>query len=209
MRDEVKIFDSNNITDIHRYEKENTTDDLMGYVYIIEWDNKVKIGSSSQIEQRVKTLKRNGEIYGNCHLGRIGISPAHTNYYENEKMLHAYFADCRIETTELFQIPFDDIILSIPDTILYKNEVVELKEKHEKASEGLIKLVKTIHGTETEYSIQEINSLLPYLEMITGMLRNLKSVKEEKLKLEKENKELIEKRRKLDSILKNLKSKLN
>ena len=46
--------------------------------------------------------------YNNVEIGRVALSIPHTNYRQNERILHNMFSQSRIGNTELFDIPFND-----------------------------------------------------------------------------------------------------
>lgn len=108
----MKIFPPNSIKEIKDEYKD--ADDYLGYFYIVEYNDYVKIGSSRNLPQRYLSIKRECEKYNNGKIGRIAISKiAHTNYKENEVYLHNYFSQNRINNTELFNLIFDDVISQI------------------------------------------------------------------------------------------------
>lgn len=81
-----------------------------GIVYCVEMGDKVKIGCSNQPYTRYMALKRTSEKYGNSKIGKICISPVHTNYRLNEKIAHQYFDSKRVDGTELFDITYNDFL---------------------------------------------------------------------------------------------------
>lgn len=100
-------------------------DTYIGFVYAIEYGNKLKIGYSAKPYTRLMALKRNAEKYGNVTLGRVCISTPHTNYKEIENFLHRRFIDFRIEGTELFDITFDYF------TKVFRSERIDFKDETE------------------------------------------------------------------------------
>lgn len=96
----------------------------IGYVYIAEWGNIVKIGCTQNPYYRIKELSCVAN-YSNVKITRIALSKIHSNYKENEKMFHNHFKKYRIEKTELFNISFDDALNNLPSDILYKDELDE------------------------------------------------------------------------------------
>lgn len=83
-----------------------TQDTYMGVVYILEYGDMVKIGSSKHPYKRFTELKRQAEKYGNIKVGDMAISGLHTNFRNNEKVTHYHFQKFRREGTELFNIDF-------------------------------------------------------------------------------------------------------
>ena len=102
----------------------------LGFFYALEYGDFVKIGSTKNPYERLRALRKNAE-YNSLSIGRIAISPAHTNYRENEKELHKLFGNSRNGNTELFKISLDDFISRYSDSIKYKDESEELEKESE------------------------------------------------------------------------------
>lgn len=78
-----------------------------GYVYIVRLDNgTIKIGSTTTIDDRMKTLHREYAKY-NINFVYVLISYPIENYIEIEKRLHKAFHKYRIPNTEEFSINMD------------------------------------------------------------------------------------------------------
>ena len=120
MNNELQIFNNEQFGQVKELERANRNN-YIGFYYFLEWGNVVKIGCSKKPYQRLLALKRTAKYGGLC-IGRIGISQGHTNYAENEKILHKHFADYRKNDTELFSISFIDAVNSIPSDIVLKDE---------------------------------------------------------------------------------------
>lgn len=83
-----------------------------GYVYLVEWGTKyVKIGSTENPYVRIKSLISQAEKYGDSKVKRIALSQPHTNFRENEQLLHKLFTEHRKDGTELFSVNLDEIVL--------------------------------------------------------------------------------------------------
>lgn len=107
---------------------ENKDNPYIGYIYILEYgDKKVKIGFSAKPYQRVMALKRNAEKYGNYKLGSIAISPAHTNYRDNEKILHKHFQEYRDGDSELFSLTLQETLSSLSKLSYNDNSAQQIK----------------------------------------------------------------------------------
>lgn len=81
----------------------------LGFVYVAEYGELVKIGFTIYPRERFqmrykKGLKYGGELRG-CY-----ISPAHRGYVKTENILHKHFSEFRIPGTELFKIKFGENI---------------------------------------------------------------------------------------------------
>lgn len=110
--------------------KENfSVKDYFGVFYALEFGNNVKIGSTSNIVQRIKQLRQTAN-YAKVKIGRIAVSQYHTNYADNEKYLHEILKEYRLPSTELFDICFDTVI----DFILGDTGIVYLDESIKKES---------------------------------------------------------------------------
>ena len=114
VKPDFEIFISfNQFMDVYNH----TQSELLsgGYIYIIEWGEHVKIGSSKNVRSRLMMHYKNAECYGNTHLGKIAVSVCHANYKSNERTLHTFFKGKRIKGTELFDVPLKTVIHSIND----------------------------------------------------------------------------------------------
>ena len=107
---ELKIW--NNFKELQKYGKFESNY-YLGYVYFVEYGKHVKIGCTKNPIKRLGSLYSNAKSYHDIELGRIYITPKHTNYRENESILHSYFINKRKENSELFSITIEDAIDSI------------------------------------------------------------------------------------------------
>lgn len=85
-----------------------------GYLYIVEIGDKVKIGHTRYLQQRLMTHQRNALSYSGLGIGRVLFSQEHTNHAENEKKLHACFSRCRINGSEIFNAKLESIWAELP-----------------------------------------------------------------------------------------------
>lgn len=102
--------------------------DWHGYVYAIEYGNSIKIGHTTNLQQRIKAIISNAKNYSKIKVGRIAFSIPHTNYKENERLLHAAFQKIRQAKTELFNLTLDEFMAQIP-ALEFKDESAE-KQKN-------------------------------------------------------------------------------
>ena len=93
-----------------------------GYVYIIEYGEGIKIGCSKQPSKRINAIKSHARNYSDIIIGRIAVSTEHTNYKENEEMLHKHFGSFRKAKSEIFRISFGEALSSLPRSIEYLDE---------------------------------------------------------------------------------------
>lgn len=110
----------------------------LGVFYLLEYDNYIKIGCTKNPYQRYKQLVRNAKNYNNTNIGRFFISPWHTNYCDNEKILHKHFEKYRKPDTELFDITIEDFLSQMP-IIKYEDDSEEKDKKVESAAIGMFK----------------------------------------------------------------------
>ena len=125
---ELQIFKNKEFGNLKDIEKKNKGKHT-GFFYILEWDNEVKIGSTKCPYQRTMALKRSAENYGKSKIGRIALSVPHTNYTENERALHKFFAEYRKDGSELFDIGFEETVSKIPENIQYADDSEEIEKQ--------------------------------------------------------------------------------
>ena len=135
MGTEVKLFNSHEFGQLRGLEKENK-DKYTGFFYILEYGNFVKIGSTKSPHTRMQSLKRSAVNYNNSTIGRLALSAQHTNYVENEKVLHKHFSKFRKADSELFDLPFEDIVNNLPE-LEYKDETEEFERRADAFFEGM------------------------------------------------------------------------
>lgn len=123
---ELKIFKNEDFGEVSTVER---TSHATGFIYILEWDDMVKIGQTIKPHQRLVALKRQAEGYGSVKLGRFALSKEHTNFIQNEKKLIAHFKDYRKKDTELFKISIEEVLNNLPKDMTYKNELNSDKEQ--------------------------------------------------------------------------------
>ena len=84
----------------------------LGFVYVVEYGDMVKIGITCDPYDRFTSVYNPAKKLG-LKPGRVFISPAHRQYLKTERALHRHFAECRIPNTELFRIRFSEKIPEI------------------------------------------------------------------------------------------------
>ena len=76
----------------------------IGYVYICEYCNYTKIGSTTQPKKRIKQHELNARVYGDNRIGLISITSFPFKFYKDlERFLHLIYEDKR-KRSELFEI---------------------------------------------------------------------------------------------------------
>lgn len=106
----MQIFNSSEFGNLKELDKNMETG--FGIFYILEYGEEIKIGSTKQPYCRLMALRRQCK-YNNVNIGCIAVSPSHSNYKENEKLLHSRFAENRINDTELFHMKLEDVLSQI------------------------------------------------------------------------------------------------
>lgn len=134
---DLKIFNNAEFGQIRTVEK-SVSNAYMGFYYILEYGNCIKIGSSKSPYTRLRQLRRQAEKYGNTSIGRMALSINHTNYRENEKVIHEIFKEYKIGDTELFNINLEDFIEKFDCVpIIHLDESAQLNKKAEVFCEGM------------------------------------------------------------------------
>lgn len=133
-----------------------------GFVYVIDFGNCVKIGCTKKPYERLKHLCKMIEDYGSKKTIRFFVSDEHTNYRENESILHKLFGEERIIGTELFSVTFQEAVSMAENNIILKDETVILEEKSDIASENLknmvIEVMKAVNENEVNDTTKKIVS---------------------------------------------------
>lgn len=111
-----------------------------GYVYILEYGDKLKIGTTKEPSKRLKSLKFTGKNYSDVLTGAILISKEHYNRFENEKILHKAFSDSRYGNGELFSISLNEAIEKVLEIEL------EFVLENTKAKVPAEYIIKAFHG---------------------------------------------------------------
>ena len=104
------LTDASNLNEFPLSEAKN-----QGFVYALEFGEKIKIGRTKNLAKRMKTLQLNANNCSVVSPGRVAFSPSHSNYTKNEAILHSFFKDKRRGKSELFDLCLDDFIHLVPD----------------------------------------------------------------------------------------------
>lgn len=82
--------------------------DRLGYVYVVEYGRRIKIGYSSDVWTRLHTLESQARNYGDKRFGRIAICSPIEHYRTLEHHLHLKFFNRRVsQYNELFRCSFE------------------------------------------------------------------------------------------------------
>lgn len=129
--------------------KHNKNEDK-GVVYVIEYGDYIKIGSTLNMKTRYSQLYNQATRYGNVKLGECYITPKHERFRETEKRFHKKFDTRRKGGTELFDIPLKEFVDSTDN---FELDYSPIDHKGSDAFiNGLINsLSKGLHTTDKEY----------------------------------------------------------
>lgn len=130
---EITVYQSPEDMKRDRERLRKPKDSYAGYVYAVEFGDHVKIGSTDNPINRINSLASMARNYCFAGIGRVALSPVHSNFRSNEMFLHAFFSENRIADGELFDVSFDSAI-----DALSKIEII-IKEIDEHAEEEKIK----------------------------------------------------------------------
>ena len=113
-----------------------------GVCYLLEVDNCVKIGCTSDPKTRYKALKHSIEKYGNSKIGRFYITKQCINYKEVESIIHNHFSDSRKNKTEIFNLSIEDVLNeNLSEILTFNNDYKKHEEMINKRLEALKNLV--------------------------------------------------------------------
>jgi hypothetical protein len=127
---ELQIYKNAEFGSLKEIEKSRMSE-YIGFFYILEWGGAVKIGSTKNPYQRVMSLKRQAERYGNTVIGDLLLSQGHTNYWGNELILHRHFSDYQKGNTELYEVSFQQVLSDMPDDICFLDETKRMEKDSE------------------------------------------------------------------------------
>ena len=93
----------------------------LGRVYVIQFEDQLKIGASENVKRRIHEWSRllSKQGYGDKKIVSINYSEAHSNFYENEGIIHRHFKDQRINSTELFNLDLKEAATFIQTLTAY------------------------------------------------------------------------------------------
>ena len=90
----------------------------------------MKIGHTRNIGSRLKQILSHAKNYSGVAIGRALHSKPHTNFQENERLLHKHFKTFRVGKSELFDISLNRFFEALP-TIEYKDDRESIERKTE------------------------------------------------------------------------------
>lgn len=112
-----------------------TGSEFCGYLYAIEYGQYLKIGRTRTPYQRIKSIASQAKNYAEVMVGRFAVSKPHTNFVENERLLHEHFRYAR-RNGELFEVTLDDFLNNLPP-MRFLDETEKLRKRNEATIEFL------------------------------------------------------------------------
>lgn len=134
----IKIYSKIDLKNFELISKEEKQHGI-GYFYLVEINNNVKIGCTQNPVQRYNILEREIVKYAGGTIGKMALSQPHGNYQENEKYLHNYFSKYRVDGTELFVGNLNFFIDNLPELECY-----ERNQRNDKVNENISYLWNTM-----------------------------------------------------------------
>lgn len=137
--------------------KRNVTSYSLGYVYAVEFGNVVKIGFTTDFENRIKSLKLTLRYRNEKEkIGKMYCSNEMHYATRAEAFLHERFKDRRIEHTELFRITFEEAEKAIKEVEQLKLYSDDDRECHLEAERKCKKMFNSIiDNGESEWATQK------------------------------------------------------
>lgn len=109
-----------------------------GYIYAVEYGTSIKIGRTQKPHRRLKAIVAQASNYAGPQTGAMIVSPPHTNFLENERLLHEHFRAER-EKGELFRLTLEQFLQDMPK-LQFLDETDRLSVK----TEGSVRFLKSM-----------------------------------------------------------------
>lgn len=169
--------------------KRNVTAYSLGCVYAVEFGNVVKIGFTTDFENRIKSLKLTLRYRNEKEkIGKMYCSNEMHYARRAEALLHKRFKNRRIEGTELFRITFEEAEKAIKEVEQLKLYSDDDRERHLEAERKFEKIFNSIFIDNGESEWETINGIDVVLaenvrealewDSVPHMVRGLKDGKE-------------------------------
>ena len=193
--DELKdwtIIQVENFEKLGELEKTKSSE-YTGYVYVVEWDDNVKIGCTQSPFKRMKDFNV-FKNYTETSIGKVAISKECTNYRQIENFLHRYFSKYRYKGTELFDMSLEQAMSLMPE-ITFIDETAEKRKQADKllnfaknvASGKYLKqedkdmedLEKSIEANPDKWlhsALQTMEKKQREMDLLTDLVRALKEI---------------------------------
>lgn len=129
--------------------------DFGGYVYIINFGDCIKIGSSINPRNRIRQVSSYLSSYAGFNKYSSCISRKHLNYRENEMFLHGKFDDFRINNTELFKVSYSEAVSALKE-LNYETDFDKYALEKEESFENLKDTFNDIVEFKTESTLKDL-----------------------------------------------------
>lgn len=133
--EEEKVFVKVSIDELKEIERNR--DGETGFVYLLQYGNRIKIGCTKRPYSRIMNWINIANNYSDVGIGEIYISIPHYNYLRSEKAIHKFFDGKRIPKTELFKI-------SMEEAVEYGSRNIEYGIKDKAADKERVELIKEL-----------------------------------------------------------------
>ena len=162
---ELKIFEREEFVDwrvakVNDPQLPGKDETFFGRVYILDLGDMVKIGCTSNLNQRVSDLGSLLRLFSEVDIKKnlIAYSEPHTNFAKNESALHKIFSSSKVRG-EFFNVSLYDA-LKASQLLTLDNKSAEMKERSEKVTslfKSLVKgeLIPSEHGVHTESTVED------------------------------------------------------
>jgi hypothetical protein len=116
-------------------------------------NGKVKIGKTGNPSERIKCIINHSKIYSgdSFRVVKILISQPHTNYNQNEKILHSFFQEFHCNG-EVFNTSLSNVINKLQNfDISFKDEHKKLSKKSKECSDRIMSFLKNQPVSQPQY----------------------------------------------------------
>lgn len=139
-------------------------DERIGYVYLIEFGGKIKIGCTKNPYSRICQWRHIAEDYNNIKIRNVYISVPHENYMYSEKRIHNAVSNKRIPNTELFDI-------GINEAIEMASKNLDFRKKERKDENEIAECLKELlfgkkNGSNIDFSKMSADDIDDGIELI-------------------------------------------
>jgi hypothetical protein len=110
-----------------------------GVVYVIEYGDYIKIGSTKDIVTRYKQLYKQATDYCNVLIGECYYTVPHEKYKETEQNFHNLFIEKRKDKTELFNMSISEFFNSVQN---FRIDLSKNENNNKPFIDGVINYVK-------------------------------------------------------------------
>lgn len=135
-----------------------------GYLYLLKIGENVKIGKTKTPKTRISSINGTLINYIGKDIDSVLLSTKHTEYSENEKILHRIFKDKQIENGEMFNVSFDDTIKALESLSMTSSEKEEVKSEESILRTRIIERFITHHQIKSaefyDYCIQSVKDII-------------------------------------------------